>query len=142
MPPPARPVPPVDPAANRSLSALPALSAGGPSVASRVGDPAGAVARFYQAVSAHQFDAAASLWTPRMQAHYPPSVFIDERFSATQQIGIAAERVLSDGNGVAVVYVDLRELIGGTDRRWVGTWQLVDTTSGWLLNQPNLVASA
>jgi len=103
--------------------------------------PAEAVAHFYQAVAAHDFGAAAALWTTRMQARYPPAEFIDHRFSATQQISLRTERLLGAGDGVAVVYVDVIERIDGQTRHWVGTWQLVDTTSGWLLNQPNLRAA-
>lgn len=102
------------------------------------GDPAAAVARFYQAVSAHDFQAAATLWTSRMQAQYPPAEFIDQRFSGTQQINLDAERMLGDGGGIAIVYVDVVEVIDGQTRHWLGTWQLVDTSSGWLLNRPNL----
>jgi len=105
------------------------------------GDPGAAVAHFYQAVSAHDFGAAAALWTTRMQARYPPAEYIDHRFAATQQISVRAERPLGAGDGVAVVYVDVIERIDGQTRRWVGTWQLVDTASGWLLNQPNLRAA-
>jgi hypothetical protein len=102
------------------------------------GDPAAAVARFYQAVSAHDFQAAATLWTSRMQAQYPPAEFIDQRFSGTQQINLEAERMLGDGGGIAIVYVDVVEVIDGQTRHWLGTWQLDDTSSGWLLNRPNL----
>jgi hypothetical protein len=105
------------------------------------GDPAAAVAHFYQAVAAHDFGAATALWTTRMQARFPPAEYIDHRFAATQQIGVRAERLLGAGDGVAVVYVDVIESIDGQTRRWVGTWQLVDTDAGWLLNQPNLRAA-
>ena len=104
------------------------------------GDPTAAVARFYQAVAAHDFGAAAALWTARMQAHFPPAEYIDHRFAATDQIALRAEKLLGAGDGVAVVYVDVIESMDGQTRRWVGTWQLVDTTSGWLLNRPNLRA--
>jgi hypothetical protein len=105
------------------------------------GDPGVAVAHFYQAVSTHDFGAAAALWTTRMQARYPPAEYIDHRFAATQQISLQAERLLRGEDGVAVVYVDVIERIDGQARRWIGTWQLVNTTSGWLLNQPNLRAA-
>lgn len=104
------------------------------------GDPAAVVRQFYEAISSHQFDVAVSLWTAAMQAQYPPSVFIDERFSATQQVELAAEHVVADGGGTAVVYVDVVEVIGGEKRRWLGTWQVVDTASGWLMNSANLQA--
>jgi hypothetical protein len=104
-------------------------------------DPGAAVARFYQAVSTHDFGAAAALWTTRMQARYPPVQYIDHRFAATQQISLVADRVLRVEDGVAVVSVDVIERVNGQTRVWVGTWQLVNTNSGWLLNQPNLRAA-
>jgi hypothetical protein len=116
----------------------PALPSQGPILPA--GDPAGAVARFYQALSAHQFGMATNLWTARMQAQYPPAEYINHRFSATQQIGLRAGQVVGRNGSVAVVYVDVVEHIGAQTRRWVGTWQLVATSSGWLLNRPNLRA--
>ena len=106
-----------------------------------IGDPAAAVSRFYAAVSAHDFDAAASLWTARMQAQYPPAIYIDQRFSATKRIDVTSERVLSAGGTTALIYVDLTEVIGSETRHWVGTWQVVRVTSNWLLNSPNLRAA-
>src|SRR5438094_322358 len=102
------------------------------------GDPTAAVARFYQAVAAHDFAGAAALWSAAMQEQYPPAEYIDRRFMATQQINLMAERVVATGGGVAVVYVDIVELGGGQTRHWVGTWQLVNSASGWLLNHPDL----
>jgi hypothetical protein len=76
-----------------------------------------------------------------VQARYPPAQYIAHRFAATQQIGLQAERLLRAEDGVAVVYVDVIERVDGQTRRWIGTWQLVNTTSRWLLNQPNLRAA-
>ena len=109
-----------------------------PALTQTIGQPTDAVVSFYRAVSAHQFDVAASLWTQQLQQRDPPSLFIDQRFAATDRIDVAAARLLSTGAGVASVYVDVVEVIGGLDRRWVGTWQVVETPSGWLLNDPNL----
>jgi hypothetical protein len=100
------------------------------------------VSHFYQAVSVHKFDVAASLWTPQLQQRDPPTVFIDQRFSATDRISVQAERLISAGGGSAVVYVDVIEVIGGLNRRWVGTWQVLDTASGWLLNGSDLTPEA
>jgi cytoskeletal protein RodZ len=106
------------------------------------GDPAAVVTRFYQAVSAHDFDAAAALWSTGLQAAYPPAEYIDHRFAATREIGVRTERVIAISGALAVVYVDIVELIGGQTRHWVGTWQLINSPSGWLLNQPNLRTAA
>jgi hypothetical protein len=105
------------------------------------GDPAAAVARFYQDVSGHDFAAAAALWTSRMQARYPPAQYIDHRFAATQQINLQAARILGNSGGLATIYVRVVEVMDGQTRHWVGTWQVVNTSSGWLLNQPNLRAA-
>jgi hypothetical protein len=104
------------------------------------GDPAAVVRQFYAAISAHQFDVAASLWSAAMQAQYPPTLFIDDRFSATQEIDLTAERVLADSGGTAIVSVQVAEVTGGETRQWAGTWELIDTSAGWLLNSPNLQA--
>lgn len=101
-------------------------------------DPASAVARFYQAVSGHDFAAAAGLWSSRMQARYPPAVYIDHRFAATQQINLQVARILGSHDGAAVVFVRVVEVLDGQTRYWVGTWQLVSSDSGWLLDRPNL----
>jgi hypothetical protein len=81
---------------------------------------------------------AASLWSAAMQAQYPPTLFIDERFSATQEVDLTAERVLADSGGTAIVSVQVVEVTGGEIRHWTGTWELIDTSSGWLLNSSNL----
>ncbi len=102
------------------------------------GDPTAAIARFYQDVSGHDFAAAAALWSAGMQARYPPAVYIDHRFAATQQINLQAARIVGSRGGQAVVYVRVVEVLDGQTRHWVGTWQLVNTESGWLLDRPNL----
>ena len=102
------------------------------------GDPAAAVARFYRDVSSHDFAAAAALWSARMQARYPPAVYIDHRFAATERINLQAARIVENRTGQAIVYVRIVEVLDGQTRHWVGTWQLVNTQSGWLLDRPNL----
>ena len=120
------------------LIEVPPAPASPPALLSGIADPSDAVTRFYQAVSAHRFDLAASFWTRQLRELDPPGVFIDQRYSSTDRIEVGSERVLSTGAGIAVVYVDLNEVIGGLSRRWVGTWQVVNTSAGWLLNQPDL----
>lgn len=73
-----------------------------------------------------------------MQARYPPAVYIDHRFAATEQINLQAARILGNRDGEAIVFVRVVEVLDGQTRYWVGTWQLVSTDSGWLLDQPNL----
>ena len=130
--------PPVQPTPTDEAIPAPVPALPRPVPAPVPGDPTAAVARFYQAVTAHDFAGAAALWSPAMQAQYPPAEYIDRRFVATQQINLMAERVVATGGGVAVVYVDMVELSGGQTRHWVGTWQLINSASGWLLNHPDL----
>lgn len=112
-----------------------------PAFQTTAGDPARSVAGFYQAVAAHQFDVAAAAWSAQMQANYPPSEFINHRFAYTQSMNLRAARVLANNGQVSTVYIDLIEVYAGTTRHWVGTWQLVSSSSGWLLNQPKLRAA-
>ena len=114
----------------------------GPVVQSGAGDPRGSIAGFYQAVANHQFDAAAATWSARMQSAYPPPQYINQRFAYTQQMDLRQAQVVANNGQVATVYIDLIEIYAGSTRHWVGTWQLVDTSSGWLLNQPNLRAAS
>lgn len=106
--------------------------------------PTQAVFSFYQVVVQHRFDLAAQLWTPRMRAMYPPSVFIFDRFDRTRQITVRRATLLSlnEPAGRATVAVDLAEVSSfpAFNRTWSGTWQLVRTPSGWLLDQPNFGA--
>jgi hypothetical protein len=102
------------------------------------GDPTSTINAFYQAVSSHQFGVAASLWSPALKAADPPAVYIDQRFAATQRIGVTGARVLSDQAGTALIYVDVLEVVAGQQREWIGTWQLIQDQSQWLLNNPNL----
>ena len=103
-----------------------------------IGDPTSTIEAFYQAVSSHQFGVAASLWSPALKAANPPAVYINQRFAATQRIGVTRARVLTEQAGTAVVYVDVLEVVAGQQHEWVGTWQLIQDQSQWLLNNPNL----
>jgi hypothetical protein len=99
------------------------------------------VARFYQLVSAHQFSAAAQLWSARMQAQYPPSRYINSRFAHTTAIVLHRNELISMNlaAGTAVVAVDLTEYrdTDPSTMHWVGRWDLVLTRNGWLLDQPH-----
>jgi serine/threonine protein kinase len=110
-------------------------------VTPRSGSPAAVVARFYDAVEAHDFEAAASLWSPRMRREYPPDGYIDGRFSHTTRIDLRRNKVvaLDTGAGTAVVSVDLIEYrnIEPSPRRFVGRWDLVLTDQGWLMDKPH-----
>jgi hypothetical protein len=100
------------------------------------------VDRFYELVQAHDFAAARLLWSPAMQAAYPPAENLEARFSRTDQVVVRrAELVSLDAaRGRATVAVDLLETEAGSGgaRRWVGAWHLVRGPAGWLLDQPAL----
>jgi protein tyrosine kinase len=102
------------------------------------GSPTGAVASFYDRVTAHDFGAAVALWTARMQSAYPPGENINSRFSNTTSMTLQRDEVISTGGGRAVVAIDLLEVRGGRTYHWVGNWYLVQTESGWLLDRPGL----
>ena len=115
-----------------------------PTTAPAVSGPAEAVESFYSLVEQHRFGTAAQLWSPRMQAQYPPGENIWSRFSQVSTLTVQRADVISidQSAGRATVAVDLLEVGGSpaTTRRWVGTWQLVRGGSGWLLDQPSLRA--
>ena len=77
-----------------------------------------------------------------MQSAYPPPQYINQRFAYTQQMNLRQAQVVANNGQTATVYIDLIEIYAGSTRHWVGTWQLVNTSSGWLLNQPNLRAAS
>jgi cytoskeletal protein RodZ len=101
-------------------------------------DPGAAVASFYQMVGAHDFGRAAQLWSPRMRAAYPPDQNIDQRFSQTRQVAVNRAEVVSMNGTQATVAVDLTEVTGARQQHYTGTWSLVRSGTGWLLDQPNL----
>jgi hypothetical protein len=115
----------------------PAQAASGPAAAG-AGSPTGAVASFYDRVTAHDFGAAVGLWTASMQSAYPPGENINGRFSNTTSMTLQRDEVVSTGAGRAVVAIDLLEVRGGRTYHWVGNWYLVQTESGWLLDRPGL----
>lgn len=127
--------PPVSPPAEQAASSAPATQANG-----ALG-PAQTVVHFYTLVGEHQFAQAAQLWSPAMQAAYPPAQDLDGRFAGVQEMLVRQSAVTASGGNRATVAVDVVEVDGGSPpstREYVGTWQLVAGPSGWLLDQPNL----
>jgi hypothetical protein len=100
--------------------------------------PDAAVADFYRLVQQHQFDAAVQLWSPRMQAAYPPGVNVYQRFADTTSLSLLRDQVSPAGDGAAVVSIDLVEVRGGQTHRWTGNWYLVRPSTTWLLDLPAL----
>ena len=101
--------------------------------------PAAVVAQFYELVEAHEFDAAAALWTDRMRRQYPPDGFIDGRFSRTTRIDLRDNDLIAANSRTAVVGVDLIEYrsVEPSPRRFVGRWEMVLTDEGWRMDEPH-----
>jgi eukaryotic-like serine/threonine-protein kinase len=104
-------------------------------------DPAETVGLFYDLVERHEFDAAARLWTRSMRERYPPDGYIDGRFAPTTRIDITRLRIerMSLSAGTALVSVGLTEYrsSGPSPRRFDGSWELVLSARGWLMNEPH-----
>jgi hypothetical protein len=75
-----------------------------------------------------------------MRSQYPPDENIDGRFASTQRLTLTRSEVTNsdETNGTATVAVDLTEVKSSGTQRWVGTWYLVRTESGWLMDRPAL----
>jgi eukaryotic-like serine/threonine-protein kinase len=100
-------------------------------------DPAETVSLFYRDVVAHNYPAAESLWTSHMKSTCPPSSCIWGRFDNTTRIVLHRNQIVSLNRsaGTARVAVDLSEYrTNGTVRHWIGSWYLVLTSRGWMLN--------
>jgi serine/threonine-protein kinase len=103
--------------------------------------PAGAVIAFYDAVAHHRWATAIALWSPRMQAQYPPQQWLIDRFRRTTRIDITSLRTLSvdPSAGTARVAVSLTEYrtVEPSPRWFSGSWDLVRMDGRWLLDQPH-----
>ena len=104
--------------------------------------PAVSVVRsFYDLINQERFDEAALLWSPRMQANYPPSTNIYGRFDRTREIVIREIAPVPQNTAGATVAIDILEVLdSGVTRRWVGQWYLVWDGSRWLMDAPSLRA--
>ncbi|HEX6062029.1 MAG TPA: hypothetical protein VF001_08155, partial [Candidatus Limnocylindria bacterium] len=134
---PATPAPTLAPTAASAATGAPA-TAGSVAVPVSAADPATAVVSFYRLVTARQYAEAARLWSPRMQANYPPASNIDQRFAATRSISADSAVVISQGLNTATVSVYLTEVTSSGTRHWSGTWSIVRSGSGWQMDSPQL----
>jgi Domain of unknown function (DUF5667) len=131
-------------AASPGLGAVPPAPASPPPVSAPIGraTPAETVQSFYRLVAEERGGEAAQLWTPRLRAAFPPAESITARFSHTRALVLERADVvaLDDAAGTATVAVTVREELDGPpgERRYTGTWDLVRTADGWLLDQPDL----
>jgi serine/threonine-protein kinase len=97
------------------------------------------VSSFYALINQTRYDDAAALWSPRMQAQYPPSTNINGRFDHTREIVVRGLAQVAEGLNTATVTVDLLEVLdSGVTRHWIGQWQLVWDGARWLMDAPNL----
>lgn len=135
----ATPPPTARPTPRPTVAPTPRPTSPAPGATAPARDPAETVARFYSLVAAHRFGEAAALWSSRMRREYPPAGNIDGRFARTTALDIQALDIRSQSlaRGSAVVYVDLIEYRGSeAPRRYRGTWDLVLSGSGWLMDEP------
>ena len=118
------------------ISTPPAVAGPGVAVGSAAtGTLGSSVLSFYRLVSQHSFAAAATLWSPAMQARYPPGLYIDQRFAETRQITAQISSVVIQGSD-ARVGVDVTELtLAGGTQSFAGSWYLVHGPGGWLLDR-------
>jgi hypothetical protein len=73
-----------------------------------------------------------------MRERYPPDEYIDGRFAPTTRIDLNRNEVIQQDADSAIVAVDLTEYRNDGDvRRWIGSWDLVLTGSGWRMNDPD-----
>lgn len=133
--------PPTSPSAPRATPApippTPRVTIPPPSSSLAANTPRAAVTAFYALVSHHQFQQAAQLWSPSMQARFPPAPFINHRFK-TSRINVLQIKPLSQTANTATVQVDILDVQGAQTQQYAGTWNLVRGNNGWLLNYPNL----
>jgi len=134
-----RPSPTATPEPTAEATAAPTVAPTPAPMVADTGDPAGTIVSFYQFISGHDYTSASGLWSDRMRAAYPPQTNIWGRFDATSSIVARSASVTSASPGSAAVSVDLIETLrNGSVRHWVGTWYLVRSGSGWLLDEPGL----
>jgi serine/threonine protein kinase len=125
------PPPPVAPPPERPAPIMPAPPGSGTAT----------VLAFYDLIEQERFDAAAALWSPRMQANYPPATNIYGRFDRTRQFVIRSISPMAQTSGGASVAIDILEVLdSGVTRRWVGHWYLVWDGTRWLMDAPSLRA--
>jgi hypothetical protein len=99
--------------------------------------PAAVVIDFYQLVAARKFDEALALWDDDLRAALGPAQYPQQRFADTTQLTVNSTNLASHDSSSATVAVDLTEVTDGVRHHWVGSWRLVNTKGGWLLDKPD-----
>ena len=109
--------------------------------ASRASTPNAAVADFYDAAAAHDWNRAIARWSEGMKRRYPPDQWLIGRFSRTTRIEITRLRQTSlDATaGRATVAVTLVEDRTVEPSPWTlsGRWELIRVNGRWLLDNPH-----
>ena len=137
-PAPATPQPPTPAPATPQPIVTPAPTPAPTAVIVAVAGPEDAVSAFYGDVAAGEFDAAYALWSDRMQATYPRTANLDERFHETAEIRFESLYVAERSATTAVVQANFTEIYdGGGSRDFIGYWELVLVDGRWLLDAPH-----
>ncbi len=127
----------VTPAPTPAPVAVPAPTPPPTPVVAAGGDPADAVAAFYGAVAAGDFDAAYARWSDRMKADYPRQENLDQRFADTASIEFTDLFVADRTATTATVQANFIETYdSGASRQFIGYWQLILVDGRWLLDHP------
>jgi hypothetical protein len=73
-----------------------------------------------------------------MKATYPRAENLDQRFDDTASITFSQLSVAQQSDSTATVQANFTEVYeGGSSREFVGYWNLVRTSDGWLLDEPH-----
>jgi hypothetical protein len=97
-----------------------------------------AVLRWYELVVAGRFNEAYAMWSARMKQNFPRQGNLDQRWANTASVSVSSIGVLSQSTDRTVVQIRFVETAeSGAQQTFFGTWELVASPSGWLLDQPN-----
>ena len=73
-----------------------------------------------------------------MKANFPRQGNLDERWATTVEVAVQSVQVVSaSGDRMTVAIEFVETLADGTSRRFVGSWHLVSSANGWLLDSPS-----
>ncbi len=123
-----------------TATAAPPAPTPAPRIIAQAPSPQAAVLGFYQLVAAQRFDVAAALWTPNLQAQHPPAQYINQRYAQTTRITVQHWEVTAQtGERASVaIAVSVYDQGANTPTNEQGTWQLVHTDVGWLLDAQDM----
>jgi hypothetical protein len=129
---------PVAAATPRPAPPAPVTPAPTPIVVAMAVTPAQTVETWYAYVADGQFDAAYAMWSDRMKANFQREGNLDNRWRDTASITFNQLYVVEQTQSRATVQVDFVETRdNGSQRRFIGWWELVRSGDGWLLDYPH-----